>query len=95
MTIEPWMLLLGLGLIIYGLIHIQTQLERMRAESFSQLSELDFKLEQKLDEMRFELETKIDEVENTIVDPQWRKGEFDPILGCRPGDYRPIGDKDE
>ena len=28
-------------------------------------------------------EKEIDEVEATVIDPDWRKGEFDPILGRR------------
>lgn len=91
MTIEPWMFFGAAMLLMFGIGKLQTEIGRLRDE----LDDHNRELDKKLEEMRFQLEQKIDEVENTVIDPEWRKGEWDPILGCRPADYVPFGDKDQ
>ena len=79
MTITPWMLFGGLLVLMYGIAKLQLEIGRMRDD----LDDRNRELDEKLDEMRFQLHQKIDEVENTVIDPDWRRGEFDPILGRR------------
>tara|TARA_Y100000385_G_C12929517_1_gene566145 strand:- start:653 stop:928 length:276 start_codon:yes stop_codon:yes gene_type:complete len=91
MTIDTWEFFGAFILMGYGFYKLLIEVARLRDD----LDDHNRELDKKLEEMRFQLEQKIDEVENTVIDPQWRKGEWDPILGCRPADYVPFGDKDE
>lgn len=80
MTIEPWMFFGALILLMFGIGKLLTEIARLRDD----LDDRNRELDEKLEEMYRQLYERLDEVENSAVDPNWRKGPFDEILGRRP-----------
>ena len=79
MTIEPWMFFAAVILLLFGIGKLQTEVGRLRDD----LDDRNRELDEKLEEMCRQLYERLDEVENSAVDPNWRKGPFDEILGRR------------
>ena len=79
MTIETWEFFGALILIMFGIGKLMTEIARLRDD----LDDCNRELDEKLEEMYGKLYERLDEVENSAVDPNWRKGPFDEILGRR------------